>query len=151
MNTPTHQFWMQLALAEARQAAALGDVPVGAVVVHRGELLSRGRNRKQALKDPTSHAEMEALRGACRSLGHYHLEECTLYSTLELCPMCYGAALQCRLGVLVSGAPEPKFGALGSVVDLRKATFNHQPQCHSGILAEQCAALMRDFFRQKRG
>lgn len=150
MSVPDDSFWMRLALDEARQAAHAGDVPVGAVVVLNDGLLARGRNRKQVLKDPTHHAEIEALRAACRSLGHWHLEECTLYSTLELCPMCYGACIQARVGRIVCGAPEPKFGAMGSVVDLRTGSFNHRPDNSSGVEREACAAIMRQFFREKR-
>ena len=142
---------MALALAQARQAAAAGEIPVGAVVVHQGQVIATGRNAPIDSHDPTAHAEIVALRAAAQVLGNYRLEDCELFVTLEPCAMCSGAMLQARLKRVVFGAPEPKTGAAGSVIDLfAQARLNHQTECQGGVLAVQSAALLQEFFRQRR-
>ena len=143
---------MGLALAEARQAAALGEVPVGAVVVRHGEIIATGRNALIAGHDPTAHAEIVALRAAAIILGNYRLDECELFVTLEPCAMCSGALLNARLKRVVYGASEPKTGAAGSVIDLfAQAQLNHHTKVQGGVLAVQSRELMQYFFRQRRG
>ena len=143
--------FMQLALAQAREAAAEGEVPVGAVVVRHGLVIAPGRNAPIDGHDPTAHAEIVALRAAAQVLGNYRLDECELFVTLEPCAMCSGAMLQARLKRVVFGAPDPKAGAAGSVIDLfAQAQLNHQTQLHGGVLALESAALLQDFFRQRR-
>lgn len=142
---------MALALAEARTAAAAGEVPVGAVVVRRGEVIATGRNAPVDGHDPTAHAEIVALRAAARALGNYRLDDCELYVTLEPCAMCSGAMLHARLKRVVFGALDPKTGAAGSVVDLFvQPQLNHQTALQGGVRAEECAALLQEFFRQRR-
>jgi tRNA(adenine34) deaminase len=142
---------MQLALAQAREAAAAGEVPVGAVVVRRGQVIASGRNAPVDGHDPTAHAEIVALRAAAQALGNYRLDGCELFVTLEPCAMCSGAMLHARLKRVVFGAPDPKTGAAGSVINLfAQAPLNHQTQLQSGVLAAQCGALLQDFFRLRR-
>ncbi len=139
--------WMREALAEAEQALAHGDVPVGAVAIRRGAIVGRGHNRKQADGDPTSHAEIIALREAACTLGGWRLVGVTLYCTLEPCPMCAGAMIAARLPRLVYGADDPKMGAAGSLVELlRDPRFNHQVTVTRGVLAEESQALLEQFF-----
>ena len=143
--------FMQQALAEARAAAAAGEVPVGAVVVKDGVVIAAGRNAPVALHDPSAHAEVSALRAAAAALGNYRLDGCTLYVTLEPCAMCAGAMLHARLARVVFGAPDPGTGAAGSVLDLfALPQLNHQTQVQGRVLAEPCGALLQDFFRQRR-
>ena len=142
---------MGLALNEARAALAAGEVPVGAVVVHRGRVIATGRNAPIARHDPTAHAEMIALRDAAARLGNYRLDDCELYVTLEPCPMCAGAILHSRLARVVYGAADPKTGAAGSTVDLfADARLNHQTRVQSGVLGDACGELLRGFFQQRR-
>ncbi|MES2052701.1 MAG: tRNA adenosine(34) deaminase TadA [Pseudomonadota bacterium] len=146
----SNQF-MELALAEARAAAAAGEVPVGAVVVRRGEVIATGRNAPVDGHDPTAHAEIVALRAAASALGNYRLDDCELYVTLEPCAMCSGAMLHARLKRVVFGALDPKTGAAGSVVDLfAQPQLNHQTELQGGVMAEESAALLQEFFRQRR-
>ena len=143
--------FMQVALAQARQAAAAGEVPVGAVLVHQGRVIATGRNMPISAHDPTAHAEMLALRIAAQALGNYRLDECELFVTLEPCAMCCGAILQARLKRVVFGAADPKTGAAGSVVNLfANRQLNHQTQSQGGMLAGECGALLQDFFQQRR-
>lgn len=143
--------FMQLALAQARQAAAAGEVPVGAVLVWQGRVIATGRNAPIDGQDPTAHAEMLALRAAAQALDNYRLDECELFVTLEPCAMCSGAMLHARLKRVVFGAPDPKTGAAGSVINLFANTrLNHQTQWQGGLLADQCGALLQDFFLQRR-
>jgi tRNA(adenine34) deaminase len=145
------QDYMRQAMALARQAAASGEVPVGAVLVHRGDVIATGRNQPIGAHDPTAHAEIHALREAAGRLGNYRLEDCELYVTLEPCPMCAGALLHARLARVVYGAPDPKTGAAGSVVDLfANRQLNHQTVVQGGVLAAECGALLQDFFRDRR-
>ena len=147
----THEAYMSLALELAREAYDHGEVPVGAVVVGPdGEVLGRGRNRRQESGDATAHAEIEAIRQACAVLGDWRLEGCTLYVTLEPCPMCAGAIINARIPTLVFGAREALSGSCGSVIDLFYERYGHRPQVWAGVLEADCAALLRDFFRAKR-
>ncbi len=145
------RFFMEEALTQARQAALLDEVPVGAVVVRDGVILGRGCNRKESGKDATLHAEMIALRQACAVLGGWRLPGATIYVTLEPCPMCAGALVQARLEKLVYAAADGKSGACGSVLDIcRHPALNHQLQVAGGLLAEESALLLKQFFAQKR-
>ncbi len=142
---------MQLALEQARQAAAAGEVPVGAVVVKDGQVIAAGRNAPVATHDPTAHAEIAALRQAAQVLGNYRLDGCELFVTLEPCAMCSGAALHARLKRVVFGAKEPKTGAAGSTLNLFDNTvLNHQTTVEGGVHAEECSNLLQDFFQDKR-
>jgi tRNA(adenine34) deaminase len=144
-------FFMQQALAQARQAAASGEVPVGAVVVQRGEVIATGRNAPVDGHDPTAHAEIVALRAAAQALGNYRLDDCELFVTLEPCAMCSGAMLHARLKRVVFGAADPKTGAAGSVIDLfAEPRLNHQTGLQGGVLAVECSALLQAFFRRRR-
>ncbi len=142
---------MQLALAQACQAAAAGEVPVGAVVMRHGQVIATGRNAPIGLHDPSAHAEIVALRAAAAVLGNYRLDECELFVTLEPCAMCAGAMLHARLKRVVFGALDPKTGAAGSVVNLfANAQLNHHTALTGGVLAADCAGLLQDFFRHQR-
>ena len=142
---------MTVALAEAVDAEAHDDVPVGAVVWHDGMIIARAHNEREARQDPTAHAEVLALRAAAKSLGNWHLDECTMVVTLEPCVMCAGAAISGRLGRLVFGATDPKAGAVGSLYDIcEDARLNHQVDVTSGVLADDCGELLRAFFRKRR-
>ena len=143
--------FMRLALAEARAAGAEGEVPVGAIMVCDGRVIGRGRNACERLQDATAHAEILAISAASQSLGSWRLEDCTLYVTLEPCPMCLGACLNARVKRVVYGALEPKAGACGSVVDLRAPEgYNHHIDASGGILASESSTILRDFFRALR-
>jgi tRNA(adenine34) deaminase len=142
---------MRQALAEARAAAGEGEVPVGALVVCAGRVIGRGRNACERLQDATAHAEMVAITAASTALGSWRLDACTLYVTLEPCPMCMGAALNARVPRVVYGAREPKAGACGSVVDLAAPPgFNHRIAVMGGVAAEESAQLLKSFFRALR-
>jgi tRNA(adenine34) deaminase len=142
---------MAAALGEARRALVLGEVPVGAVAVHQGEVVGRGHNRKESDNDPTAHAEVIALRQAAAALGNWRLIGVTLYCTLEPCPMCAGAMIQGRLQRLVYAARDVRFGADGSVVQvLGVPAFNHQVQVSRGVLEAEAAVLLQEFFRTLR-
>lgn len=149
---PTDHERMQLALAEARAAEAAGEVPVGCVIVSSaGEIIARGENRVLRSSDPTAHAEIVALREAGNALANYRLLGCTLYTTLEPCAMCAGAILHARIARLVFGAPDPKAGACGSVLDvMNHPKLNHRLELISGVLSEECGQLLTDFFRVRR-
>ena len=151
MNSESDHSYMQLALAQARLAAAAGEVPVGAVVMKDGQVIAVGRNAPVGTQDPTAHAEVAALRQAAQVLGNYRLDGCELFVTLEPCAMCSGAALNARLARVVFGAAEPKTGAAGSVLNLFENTMlNHQTQVVGGVLAQECSDLLQQFFQQKR-
>jgi tRNA(adenine34) deaminase len=144
----THEAAMRLALAEAERARALGEVPVGAVVI---SLIGAGCNRPISAVDPTAHAEIEAIRAASREMGNYRLTGCTLYVTVEPCLMCVGAMVHARVGLVVYGAAEPKSGALGSTIRAHEAPgLNHRVEVIGGVLEEECRAIIQDFFRMKR-
>ena len=143
---------MRRALALARQSGAGGEVPVGAVVVLDGECVGRGRNRPIASVDPTAHAEVEALRMAARAVGNYRLPGSVLYVTVEPCAMCAGALVHARIAHLVYGAPEPKSGAVASTIRLLESPgVNHRVEVTAGVLADECAQLLTDFFAARRG
>ncbi len=142
--------FMRAALALARRAAAEGEVPVGCVVVRDGRIVGRGRNRRETGKNALAHAEIRAIDNACRRLGGWRLWECDLYVTLEPCPMCAGAIGNARVRRVIYGAPDPKAGAMGSVLDLFAYPLNHRPEVVSGVLADESAALLRDFFARLR-
>jgi tRNA(adenine34) deaminase len=142
---------MQVALREAAEAAMLGDVPIGAVVVHGGRIIARGQNRREAGRDPTAHAELLALRQAARHLGGWRLGGCAVYVTLEPCPMCAGALVQARVDRLVYGAGDPKAGAAGGVVDLLHGVrFNHTVAVTSGVCEPECREILERFFAALR-
>jgi tRNA(adenine34) deaminase len=142
---------MRAALALADAAAAQGEVPVGAVVVKDGQIIGRGSNRPIGSRDPTAHAEIVALRDAASRLGNYRLPDCELFVTLEPCAMCVGAMLHARLARVVFGAGDPKTGACGSVVALSaEAKLNHQTVFEGGVLADECGALLKRFFADRR-
>ncbi|MBQ3504001.1 MAG: tRNA adenosine(34) deaminase TadA [Oscillospiraceae bacterium] len=142
--------FMEEALSLAREAAAVGEVPVGCVIVRNGKIVGRGRNRREVDKSALAHAEIEAIAEACRNLGGWRLWECTLYVTLEPCPMCAGAIINARIPRVVYGTDDSKCGAARSVCSLFDLGFNHHPQVESGLMEEECAALLTDFFRQLR-
>lgn len=142
---------MRIALAEARKSAEAGEVPIGAVVVHDGAIIAHGQNSVIRSSDPTAHAEIVALRHAAAVLGNYRLNGCTLYVTLEPCAMCAGAMIHARIERLVYAATDPKAGACGSVLSvLNHPQLNHQIQVKQGIMEEECAELLRLFFRERR-
>ena len=142
---------MRLALELARQAGEAGDVPVGAVIVNAdGEIVGRGRNRREERGSAVGHAEIEAIEEACRTLGTWRLEGCALYVTLEPCPMCAGAVINARIPVLVYGAREPLTGSCGSVLNLFEERYGFRPAIYGGVLAEECAEALRLFFRELR-
>jgi tRNA(adenine34) deaminase len=142
---------MRRALREAQKADLEGEVPVGAVVVQGDKVIARGHNRPLALSDPSAHAEILALRRAAKKLGNYRLKGCDLYVTIEPCAMCAGAIVQARLRRVVYGAPDPKAGACGSALAvLNHPKVNHRVELVSGMLAEECAGILRDFFRKRR-
>ncbi|HSS27956.1 MAG TPA: tRNA adenosine(34) deaminase TadA [Usitatibacter sp.] len=143
---------MKEALVLAAEAGRVGEVPVGAVVVKEGVVIGRGYNRPVTTSDPTAHAEIVALREAAAALGNYRLPGCELYVTLEPCAMCVGAMVHARLARVVFGARDPKTGACGSIVDLPGiAHWNHHGTFQGGLLADECGAILRDFFAARRG
>ena len=146
----SHERWMSLAIREARLAAEAGEVPVGAVVVRDGTIIGRGRNRREAEGTALGHAELEAIAAACREVGDWRLTGCTLYVTLEPCCMCAGACLNARLDRVVYGAADQAAGCLGSRVNLFAMGLGPPPGILPGVLAEECGALLQDFFRQRR-
>ena len=142
--------FMDEALALARESAAEGEVPVGCVIVRNGEIVGRGRNRREQVRNALSHAEIEAINDACRTLGGWRLWECTLYVTLEPCPMCAGAIVNARIPRVVFGASDAKCGACGSVCDIFSMNFNHHPTIERGIRETEAADLMTEFFQNLR-
>ena len=145
-----HEGYMERALELAAQAAAEGDVPVGCVFVREGQIVGEGRNRREERGDATAHAELEAIRAACRNLGRWRLEDCTLYVTLEPCPMCAGGIINARLAQVRYGTRDEKAGACGSVLNLFEERFNHRPRLYRGPLEKECAAVLQDFFEELR-
>ena len=142
--------YMEQALALAAEAAEDGEVPVGCVIVRKGEIVGRGRNRREKNRNALCHAEIEAINDACRNLGGWRLWECTLYVTLEPCPMCAGAIVNARIPRVVYGARDSKCGACGSVCDLFAMNFNHHPETVPGVLEERSSALLQEFFQNLR-
>lgn len=148
MSSDTH--FMNVAIDLARQAAAEGEVPVGAVVVRDGEIIGKGRNRREVCGNALAHAELEAINEACRFLGGWQLVGCSLYVTLEPCPMCAGAIINSRIERVVQGTMNPKAGSCGSVINLFELPYNHRPEIISGVCADECSALLKTFFRTLR-
>jgi tRNA(adenine34) deaminase len=142
--------FMLAAVEQARLAGKEGEVPIGAVVVRNGEIISVGRNRREYGKNALAHAEIEAIDSACRALGGWRLIGCSLYVTLEPCPMCAGAIINSRIERLIYGAADPKAGSCGSVTDLFKLPYNHIPEVESGVMESECAELLSGFFRELR-
>ena len=142
--------YMKAALRLAAKAAEEGEVPVGAVVVCDGKIVGRGRNRRETKKNALHHAEIEAIEKACKKLGGWRLHRCDLYVTLEPCPMCAGAIINARIKTVYFGARDPKAGSCGSMINLFELPYNHQPELVSGLMEEECAAVLRDFFRELR-
>jgi len=150
-HSRNHEHFMRIALNAARMAAESGEVPVGAVIERGGEVIAVAGNEREEKKDPTAHAEMIAIRQAARSLGSWRLQGCTIYVTIEPCPMCAGAIYQARIERLVYGAPDEKAGAAGTLMDItRDPRLNHQTEVTAGILDDECAAVMREFFSGRR-
>ncbi|MBE6583723.1 MAG: nucleoside deaminase [Ruminococcaceae bacterium] len=143
-------YYMSLALEQAKKAAQEWEIPVGAVIVRDGEIIASAHNNRERTGDATGHAELLAIREACLVLGGWHLEKCTLYVTLEPCPMCSGAIVNSRLGRVVYGAKDAKAGALGSVLDMRYYPLNHKPLVEGGVMKQECAEILSDFFKKRR-
>lgn len=142
---------MRQALLLAEEAAAAGEVPVGCIITDtNGNIIGRGRNRTQKLHDASAHAEIEAIREACSAVGDWRLENCTIYITLEPCPMCTGAIINSRIPNVVFGAKDELTGSCGSVIDLFSERFGHKPAVFSGVCAEESAVLLKNFFKDKR-
>jgi tRNA(adenine34) deaminase len=149
--TPERERWMSLAIEQARLAEAHGDVPIGAVIVREGEPVAAAGNERELRRDPTAHAEILAIRAAAEALGGWRLPGTTLYVTLEPCAMCAGAIVLARIPTVVIGAPDPKAGAAGSVLNvLAEPALNHRPEVVDGILEDECAAVLREFFLSRR-
>lgn len=151
-DNDNHEQWMREAIAEARKAEALGEVPIGAVIVRGDEIIGRGHNLRETTFDPTAHAEMVAIREASRRLDAWRLLGCRLYVTLEPCPMCAGAIVQSRVPHVIYGTTDPKAGCAGTLMNLlQEPRFNHITAVTPGVLQEECADLLTSFFRRLRG
>lgn len=150
MTTELDLQMMVRAIDEAQKAARLGEVPIGAVIAQNGQVIATGHNLRETGRHALAHAEIVALDAACKALGGWRLPDCTLYVTLEPCPMCAGAIINSRITRVVFGAYDPKAGSFGSLVDLSKVAYNHAPQLCGGVMEAECAALLRDFFRNLR-
>lgn len=145
------EYWMRVALTEAEKAYRIGEVPVGAVIIRDGQILGRGYNQTEKLKDPTAHAEILAITSACQAVEDWRLDGAVLYCTLEPCSMCAGAAVLARIEKIVFGAADPKFGACGSIFTIPlEPRLNHRVELQGGIMADEVAAMMRSFFREIR-
>ncbi|MEA5010373.1 MAG: tRNA adenosine(34) deaminase TadA [Angelakisella sp.] len=145
-----HELFMQEAIAEAKLAQAHGEVPVGAVLVKNGQIIARSGNTRENDTDVLGHAEIKVIQEGCKALGGWRLTGCTLYVTLEPCPMCAGAIINARIERVVYGAADPAAGCAGSKINLFALDFNHTPLIRAGVLEEECKALLKDFFAQKR-
>ena len=146
-----HEEYMLEALKLAREAMEGGDVPVGCVIADAGgNIIGRGRNRREQDRDATAHAEIDAIREACRAKGDFRLTDCTLYVTLEPCPMCAGAIINARVGTVIFGVRSPESGSCGSVIDLFSESYGHRPRVLTGILEEECAGVLKEFFEKIR-
>jgi tRNA(adenine34) deaminase len=145
------QVFMQQAMAEAQAAEALAEVPIGAIIVHQGEIIARGHNLRETSNDPTTHAEMIAIRQAAEVLGSWRLLDCTLYVTLEPCVMCMGAIILARIPYLVYGCRDPRVGAVGSIYNFAEdERFNHRVEVREGVLQQECSSQLSSFFRRLR-
>ncbi len=145
-----NKIFMKEALIEARKAYALGEVPVGAVVVKNGKIIARGHNLRETKQNALSHAEIECINTACKSLGTWRLEGCQMYVTLEPCPMCTGAIINSRIDRVVFGAYDSKSGSMDSVINLCDYPYNHKPEIYGGIMEDECKALLQNFFDKLR-
>jgi len=151
MNPFNHEYWMKKAYAEAEKALQQDEVPVGAIIVKDNQIIAKAHNQVEALNDPTAHAEMIAITSACDTLGEKRLEGCTLYVTLEPCPMCAGAIVHARFDTLVYAAEDPKAGAVDSLYHLcEDPRLNHRVKVISGVYEERCSILLKHFFKNKR-
>ena len=150
MDRLCDETWMREALREAEKAAAVGEIPVGAVVVQNGELIARAHNLCEKNKSATAHAEVLAIEAACQQNGSWRLHDCTLYVTLEPCPMCTGAAINARIPRIVYAAKDARAGACGSLINLPSYPLETKPRCECGLFAEESMALLRSFFAEKR-
>lgn len=143
--------YMKAAIREAKKAAAINEVPIGCIIVYQDKIIARGYNRRIVDKNVLSHAEIIAIRKACKKMGDWRLEDCTMYVTLEPCPMCAGAIVQARIPRVVMGSMNPKAGCAGSVLDIfHQPGFNHQVQIETGLLQEECSELLKTFFKVLR-
>lgn len=146
-----HEEFMREAIMEAKKAEEIAEVPIGAIIVHNGEIIARGFNKRETLQRSDAHAELIAIAEANQNVGSWRLEECTLYVTLEPCPMCAGAIVQSRIPHVVYGASDPKAGCAGTLINLLDdSRFNHQSTVESGVLEEECASLLKEFFKKLR-
>jgi len=150
MITQTDLDMMALAIEEAKKAGALGEVPIGAVIARKGEVISTGYNLRETDGNALAHAEILAIDAACKKLGGWRLSGCTLYVTLEPCPMCAGAIINSRIDKVIFGAFDPKAGSLGSLIDLSKVNYNHSPRLSGGVMAEECSELLSECFKSLR-
>ena len=147
----TDERFMREAIRQAHKAAALGDVPIGCVIVRQGQIIARGYNRRNADKSVLSHAEIISIKKACKKIGDWRLEDCTMYVTLEPCPMCAGAIVQARIPRIAVGCMNPKAGCAGSILNLLDMQeFNHQAELATGVLEEECSTMMKQFFKELR-
>ena len=145
------EYYMKEALKQARKAYSIGEVPIGCVIVYEDKIIARGYNRRTIDKTTLAHAEIRAIKKACRIIGDWRLEGCTMYVTLEPCPMCAGAIVQARIPRVVIGCMNPKAGCCGSILDMmHEERFNHQVEVTTGILGEECSSLMTSFFKELR-
>jgi len=150
-ESTSHNFWMEKALKEAEKSFSKEEVPVGAIIVLDGEIIGKGNNQPILKKDPTSHAEINAIRNATKKVGNYRLTGATLHTTLEPCAMCYGAIIHARISRLVFGAYDPKTGVCGSSIKLHEQEcFNHSPEIIGGVLEKDCSLILKDFFKERR-
>ena len=146
-----HERFMREAIKQAKKAEDLDEVPIGCVIVHEGKIIARGYNKRNTMKSTLAHAEVLAIRKACKKLGDWRVEECTMYITLEPCQMCAGAIVQARIPRVVIGASNKKAGCAGSIINLlQMEQFNHQVELTKGVLEEECSQMMKDFFRAMR-
>lgn len=152
MTDEQHEYWMNQAILEANKAEAIGEVPIGAIIVKNGEIIGRGYNLRETTHDATAHAEMIAIKQASETLGAWRLLDCRLYVTLEPCPMCAGAIVQSRIPTVIYGTTDPKAGCAGTLMNLlQEPRFNHRTEVIQGVLQPQCSVLLTDFFRKLRG
>ena len=146
----SHEYFMKAAIGRAKTAAKYDEIPVGAVIVHKGKIISGGRNRRETAKCALCHAEISAIESACKKLSGWRLFECDMYVTLEPCPMCAGAIINSRIKNLYIGAYDPKAGSFGSVINFNDLPYNHKPELHYGVCEEECSQLLKSFFKTLR-
>lgn len=152
VDKAVHERWMREAIAEAKRAEAIGEVPIGAVIVKGDEIIGRGYNLRETSQDATAHAEIVAIREASQAIGAWRLLDCRLYVTLEPCPMCAGAIVQSRIPHVIYGTGDPKAGCAGTLMNLlQEPRFNHRTDVTVGVLQEECASMLTQFFRKLRG